>query len=145
MTPKRTPPKAAASKVPRRKERELSAAIIALLRAHGILAWRTGGGAFQVDGRYVRMGTKGVSDVLGVVPWCVLLMRRQGGRLCQPTAGTGHDSDHVGRLLAIEVKSPTGRVRPEQAAFLQDVARHGGIAFVARSTEEVCEKLGLGR
>lgn len=50
-----------------------------------------------------------------------------------------------GRFLAIEVKSPTGRVRPEQAAFLAEVARHGGLAFVARSCQDVVDKLGLGR
>ena len=45
--------------------------------------------------------------------------------------------DHVGQQLAqffaLEIKTPTGRVRPEQARFLEAVRRQGGRAEVARS------------
>jgi len=34
-------------------------------------------------------------------------------------------------------------VRPEQTAFLQTVTRAGGLGFVARSVDEVIDKLGL--
>ncbi len=57
-----------------------------------------------------RYKIKGVSDILGI--W-------------------------KGKFLAIEVKTKTGRISPEQAAFLQRVINHGGIAFVARSVEDV--------
>jgi hypothetical protein len=47
-----------------------------------------------------------------------------------------------GRLLAIEVKRPSGRIRPEQQAFLTTVRQAGGIGFVARSIDDVKEHLG---
>jgi hypothetical protein len=41
-----------------------------------------------------------------------------------------------GRLIAIEVKSKTGKVTPEQEAFMEIVRRFGGVAGVARSFED---------
>jgi penicillin-binding protein-related factor A (putative recombinase) len=46
-----------------------------------------------------------------------------------------------GRFLSIEVKSETGRIRPEQQAWMEAVNAHGGIAFVARSVNEANELL----
>lgn len=46
-----------------------------------------------------------------------------------------------GRLLAIEVKGPRGKVSPEQEAELTQIAASGGLAIVARSLEEVQEAL----
>jgi hypothetical protein len=46
----------------------------------------------------------------------------------------------VGTRLAvftsIEVKTPTGRVRPEQQAWLEAVQGAGGIAVIARSVPD---------
>ena len=42
-----------------------------------------------------------------------------------------------GRLLAIEVKSPSGRATEAQAAFLALVATHGGVAVLARSLDDL--------
>jgi hypothetical protein len=39
--------------------------------------------------------------------------------------------------LAIEVKRPRGRVTPEQQQFIDMINEAGGLAFVARSVEEV--------
>jgi hypothetical protein len=47
-----------------------------------------------------------------------------------------------GRRLEVEVKRPSGRVRPEQAAFLERVNEANGVGFVARSVEDVWEVLG---
>jgi hypothetical protein len=48
--------------------------------------------------------------------------------------------DMVGRRIAvftsIEVKTPTGRVRPEQQAWLSVVQGAGGFAGIARSVED---------
>lgn len=48
--------------------------------------------------------------------------------------------DMVGQRLAvftsIEVKTPTGRVRPDQAAWLGAVQAAGGIAGIARSVDD---------
>jgi hypothetical protein len=46
-----------------------------------------------------------------------------------------------GRFLSIEVKSATGRVRPDQQNWMNVVNAHGGIAFVARSAEEAVQLL----
>ncbi len=46
-----------------------------------------------------------------------------------------------GRLLAIEVKSEKGLVTLEQTRFMREVLENGGIAFVARSVEDVAKRL----
>ena len=49
-------------------------------------------------------------------------------------------SDMVGQQLAvftsIEIKTPTGRIRPEQQAWLGAVRNAGGIAGIARSIQD---------
>ena len=50
---------------------------------------------------------------------------------------------YKGRMIAIELKSPTGKPTPEQERFIQNVNEAGGIAFVARSIDEVIEGLGI--
>lgn len=40
------------------------------------------------------------------------------------------------RAFYIEIKTPTGRVRPEQAAFLEAMRKRGAIAGVARSVQD---------
>ena len=42
----------------------------------------------------------------------------------------------VAVFTSIEVKSPTGRVRPEQQQWIDAVQAAGGIAGVARSVED---------
>jgi hypothetical protein len=42
----------------------------------------------------------------------------------------------VAVFLSIEVKTPTGRIRPEQQAWLDTIQAAGGIAGVARSVED---------
>ena len=48
--------------------------------------------------------------------------------------------EHVGQTLAvflsIEVKTPTGKARPEQLRWFKAVQSHGGIGMVARSVAE---------
>lgn len=101
-------------------EHGVQLAILEFLAYKKIMAWRCNSGAavFESNGRkrFVSFGRKGMSDILGILPGKV------GG----------------GRLLAIEVKAPkTGRVTPEQQDFLNDINRHGGCAFVARSVDDV--------
>lgn len=84
----------------------------------GIFAWRQNQGMTTEHGRVRSFrGLKGVSDVLGILP--------------------------DGRFLAIECKAATGNPSPEQIAFLEAIRARGGVAFVARSLEDV--KAGLGR
>jgi len=46
-----------------------------------------------------------------------------------------------GRALYVEVKRPSGRVSPEQKAFLEAAAHHGCMAFVARGIDDVMTAL----
>lgn len=47
----------------------------------------------------------------------------------------------TGRFIAAEVKTPTGRVSPQQAAFLAAVERNGGAGAVVRSVAEAVQLL----
>ncbi len=98
-------------------------AIRALLRVHPRVAWfeRMNSGAGRLaygDGRtsqFMRFGFAGCPDIIGML---------KGGR-----------------ALYIEVKRPSGTVRPEQAAFIDLAARHGAAALVARSVDDVVRAL----
>lgn len=86
--------------------------MIALSKA-GCLIWRNNVGAWKdPSGRVIRYGVggKGGSDLLGVAP--------------------------DGRALAVECKTATGRVRPEQELFIAAVKRAGGRAGIARSVDD---------
>jgi len=48
-----------------------------------------------------------------------------------------------GRLIGIEIKSEKGVVSESQKEFIENINRAGGLAFVARSLEDVIEGLGL--
>jgi hypothetical protein len=74
--------------------------------------------------RPIRMGVPGMSDIAG---WTTVEIDGDGycGLVAEPAIYT-----------AIEVKSRTGRLTPEQSAFLELVRRSGGRAGVARSVED---------
>ena len=93
--------------------------------------WRNNTGALvDQQGRFVRFGLcKGSSDLIGlrsleVTPEMV------GQRLAQ--------------FVALEVKTESGTVSPEQRAFLQLVQQLGGVAAVCRSIEQAQAVLDLG-
>lgn len=92
--------------------------VLAALRHHSAVAWaeRQNSGAIRVGQRFVRFGWRGCSDVIGQLK--------------------------DGRLLACEVKARRGRLRPEQADFLDRVRRFGGVSIVARSAKDVFAALG---
>ena len=46
-----------------------------------------------------------------------------------------------GRLLAVECKRVGGKATPDQAAFLERVVKHGGVAFVATGVDDVLREL----
>lgn len=50
---------------------------------------------------------------------------------------------YKGRMLAIEVKTDVGRVSDDQQRFIKRVIEEGGIAFVARSVDDVINGLGV--
>ena len=91
--------------------------VLKALRAHPAVAWceRQNTGAARVGGRFVRFGWPGCPDVLGQLK--------------------------DGRLLGVEVKAQAGRLRPEQAVFLERIRAAGGVAFVARDLRDVQREL----
>lgn len=48
-----------------------------------------------------------------------------------------------GRFLAIEVKTKTGRVTPEQQNFINQVNAAGGVGIVARSVQDALNALDI--
>ena len=48
-----------------------------------------------------------------------------------------------GRMIGIEVKTLHGRVSPEQEEFIRRINEAGGLAFVARSLDDVIGTLQL--
>lgn len=104
----------------RSNDRRESAALVEVLkalRAHTAVAWceRQNSGAARIGGRFVRFGWPGCPDVLGQLK--------------------------DGRLLGVEVKSPTGKPRPEQTVFLERINGAGGVGFVARDCRDVFREL----
>lgn len=115
-------PKALKLTRPEPLESDIQSQILRALKIHPAVSWsgRFNSGA-QVIGegkarRFVRYHTvKGLSDIIGQLV--------------------------DGRMLAIEVKRPSGRVTDDQEAFINLVKNSGGCAFVARSVAEVFAEL----
>jgi penicillin-binding protein-related factor A (putative recombinase) len=98
-------------------EKQIENSILSWLEMKGIYAWKTKTvGTFDVrSGKFIRSSRlyrKGVADVIGILPG-------------------------QGRLFAIEVKSRKGKLQAHQKEFLDKVQSKGGLAFVARSIDEV--------
>lgn len=100
-------------------ESAIQHAVLQVLKYHPKVAWvhRMNVGAVKVGERFVRFGLPGMCDI------------------------TGQLKD--GRRLEIEVKRPKGVVSDVQTAFIEMVNACGGLAFVARSVEDVEERLAL--
>lgn len=65
----------------------------------------------------------------------------KSGRLISYGVGGKGGSDLIGwcsdgTVLAVEVKTATGRIRPEQKLFIAAVRKSGGRAGIARSAED---------
>ncbi len=122
-------------KRPTQKESVIEAHIKQYLALRNIFFWKVKTtGTYDPAKRIFRATganyMKGVSDILGVLPI----------KITPDMVG-----ETVGIMLAIEVKSKTGKLRPEQVIFQQRVRTCGGVAFVARGVEDVQAGLGRGR
>jgi hypothetical protein len=86
-------------------------AAIQYLWARGCYVWRNNSGAYKPEGsrRYIRFGTPGSADILGVAPG--------------------------GHILAVECKTDRGKVSDAQQRFLDAITAHGGIALVVRTSD----------
>jgi len=84
--------------------------------------------------------TKSIRDflkVMGIFHW------KEHGGLGSAPGVPDIIGIYGGRLLAIEIKTPKGKLSPQQNYFLKKISEAGGIAFVARSVEDVINNLGL--
>lgn len=102
-------------------EKQIENSILNYLRANGIFCWKAQSvGLFDPTKKIYRRSNnkhhiKGVSDILGIMP--------------------------NGRFLAVEVKSEKGRATPEQLQFIENIKESGGIALLARSIDDLKNKL----
>lgn len=106
--------------VVRKNDRPEAAAlteVLLALTAHPAVAWceRMNSGAVRIGKRFVRFGWKGCPDIIGQL--------------------------RDGRLLGVEVKAAKGKLRPEQAVFLERIRCAGGVAFMARDCRDVMREL----
>ena len=86
-------------------------------------ALRDAEGVFLRDARHVRMGLfPGSGDLIG---WRTVL-------ITQDMVG-----DEIAQFLSIEVKTPNGRLRPDQMNWQDQVNHAGGHAIIARSVSDV--------
>lgn len=101
-------------------EKIIENSILQFLRSLGVYCWKNQSiGVWDSTKQVYRKSKnsfhiKGVSDVLGVIE---------------------------GRLIAIEVKNDKGKLSPEQRIFLTRINQEGGVAFVARSIDQVAREL----
>jgi VRR-NUC domain len=99
-------------------EQAIQRTILELLRWRGIFCWKNNTAGIYVRARntYIPSHAPGVADILGILD-------SRFGR--------------SGAFLAVEVKSPKGKLSPHQEAFLKEINDRGGLAIVARSVEDV--------
>lgn len=100
-------------------EKELQNEIIEFLKIIGVYCWyQNTVGVYDPTKKAFRRQSKhsmkGVADILGIIQ---------------------------GRMLAVEVKTPTGSISPEQRIFLAQINSNGGIGFIARSVEQCASQL----
>ena len=115
----------------RSPETNLQASIDMALSVAGVRVFRNNVGQSKTeDGRFIHYGVggKGGSDMIGYTPVTIT----------PDMLGTV-----VGVFTAIEVKTPTGRVSPEQQHFVDMVNASGGRAGIARSPEDAV-RIALG-
>jgi len=98
-------------------EKDIQNSILRLLKKHNIYCWRNNVGVAVIQGRVMRFGKAGSSDI-----FCF----------------------HKGRFVAIEVKTDRGKLTKAQKEFLDTVNKQKYcLGFVARSKEDVIKHLNL--
>jgi len=93
-----------------------------------IYGWRNNTGCLRVNGRWIRYGQVGSSDILSVVP--VIITAEMIGQT-------------LGIFTAIECKTRTGKQRKEQKLFQRMIERAGGIYILARSEADLERNLRI--
>ena len=111
------------------KESPILREIILRLSNSSTRLFRMQAGTFElIDGRHITIGVPGMSDLIGL-----------SSRVITPEMV----GQRIAFFTAIEVKSATGRPRPNQLDFIQVVSNLGGLAGVARSVDDARRILTL--
>ena len=97
------------------KEKDIQRTILDYLLVKRIFHWRQNSGAFKTDaGGFYRIGIVGAPDIF--------ILRK-------------------GIIYACEVKNEKGKQSESQKAFQEQFEKAGGVYFIARTLEDVIEKL----
>lgn len=88
-------------------------ACIRYLWLKGCFVWRQNTGAYKPEGsnRFIRYGTPGCPDIVGLTP--------------------------SGRFLGVECKVGLAKQTPHQVTFQNHIERHNGIYILARSIDDL--------
>jgi hypothetical protein len=93
-------------------EKDIQKSILEWLQLKKYFCWRNNTGGFKNSkGHFYRFGSVGSGDILGLT--------------------------RSGQFFSIEVKAPGKKPTDQQAQFIEEVKRNGGISFVAHSLEDV--------
>lgn len=103
------------------KPNDLVRDALQFLKLKGIRAFRQNTGATKFGTRYVRFGSPGAPDILCILP--------------------AHGAHPAGRLGCIEAKTGTGRLTPDQTAWLAAARAAGALVLVVRSVQELEHEL----
>ena len=99
----------------------------------GAMVWRENSGLYYTPTaagfRRVRASTPGCSDIVGLVSLSVARLVQLG-------------IPRIGAFLAVETKTPQGRLRESQLEFRAGVLSRHGLYTVARCPEDVTAYLG---
>lgn len=89
----------------------VSNAIGTWLALHGWIYWKNGASAREIEGRYVKTGTKGLPDIMAV---------------------------KAGRMICIETKASVGdRMRDAQRDWRERFEKQGILYIVAKTVDDV--------
>ena len=109
----------------KQSESQIQHAILEYISCMNVLAWRTNSG--MTSGMYkgkqwfVRGAPAGTPDIIGVL-------------------GKAYKR-HFGRMIAVEVKKPSGKTSEIQDRRINELLDHGAYVFVAYSVDDVEEQL----
>lgn len=97
-------------------EQTLVNQVIAYLKISGHYVWRQNTGAMTTkEGRFIKFGHKGISDVLGVT--------------------------NDGKFIAVECKVGKNKPSQFQTDFLEEINDHGGVGILAYTLDDVIRVL----
>ncbi|WP_052000084.1 VRR-NUC domain-containing protein [Schleiferilactobacillus shenzhenensis] len=101
------------------REQDIQRAIIDALNTVGCRVWRTNAGKIQKDGYFIQALPAGYPDISG--------FRKRDGK-----------------AVFIEVKTATGKLRPAQKEFANEIQHYNVLYGVARSVEDAIAIVNSG-